>query len=286
MAKLASFWSSELSPLEKACLGSFVAAQHEVVLYSYVRPGDLPAGVEFRHASEILAESYMGRFITDGRPNIAHFSDYFRLNLFLKTSATWIDCDLIAYRPFDTAPEDNLLVREGRTGINNSLLRIADRQLLTDCLERTEALLDVDVMWAATQNVIIKALARHPSTFALQPASEFVPVHFSDFDKLLLPEYRDHCESLCAEAKTIHLYNNVMERIGYHKNLLPPVGSFLYELLVGSGDHGFTDVYPADVVRKLLEAWRSRFSGEDLGVRSVVRQFIPSLKRSVRRLVR
>ena len=272
-----------MSAFEAACLASFVGAGHEVVLYSYDRL-NVPAGVRLMSASEVLDRGYLQRFITGGKPNIAHFADYFRLTLLLKTSDIWIDCDMIHLSDFDFEGQDNILVRENSSGIINSILRIRDKALLKDCLSRTEALLDRDVPWAAPQNVISKALMKRGSDIKVQSARRFVPIHYDSFQMLLLPEYYDECVELCRAAATVHVYNNILDKIGFFKNILPPEGSFLHSIFADdAAKFGFTDTYPSSVVRALVQGLRAQVSGEVVGVGNLIRQAIPSIRRTVQR---
>ena len=70
-------------------------------LFSYEPQSGLPEGVQRGDAREIVDPSYMARFITRGRRNIAAFSDYFRYNLFLKTKLCWADADVFVLAPFE-----------------------------------------------------------------------------------------------------------------------------------------------------------------------------------------
>ena len=119
----------------------------------------------------------------------------------------------------------------------------------------------------------------------LKSADAYMPFHHSEFYKYLLPEYYEECERACRKAYTIHLYNNIWDKIGYYKDLLPPEGSYLHSLLRDSPAAGqFKGIYPASVVRALAEGWHLRFSGEALSVGPLLRQLLPSALRTVKRI--
>lgn len=283
MAHFATFWTGSIDALERACLASFIRRGHRVTLYSYEAREPSPF-YETRAADEILDRSYLGRFITDGRPNVAHFSDAFRLSMFTRTEATWIDCDLLLRRDLTLDATRNVFVREGRRNIIAAMLRIADRHIADAALKSILAQADKDLPWAALQNVIPKEIAAAGRLDELLEPRVYNPVAADDFHKLLLPELREECEALCCDAETIHLYNNILQKIGFYKNLLPPEGSALHALLLPfSLEAGFVGTYPAPVVRAMVEGWRSRFNGTDLGFGAVIRRFGPALRTTARR---
>jgi hypothetical protein len=279
--QLATFWSGPLSPLEIACMLSFVDNGHKMTLYSFGRY-ELPDTIQQKPADEIADASLLQRFRTNGRPNIAHFADLFRLLLFKKTDHVWVDCDLICMD--NTAWAADLIVKEAGDSIINCVLRISDRALLDEAIRLTEALLDKDVVWAATQNVIPRAIERTSYAGGFADANLFSPIDVDDWHRLLLPEYRDVCARLCARAHTVHLFNNVLQKVGYLKSALPPPGSYLRILLE---DHGvvplFTGAYDEETVRALATNWQLRFSGNAIGFGALTRQIVPSLRRTLSR---
>lgn len=283
MAQLATFWSGPLSPLERACLTSFVQRGHDVAVYSYEAHEPL-AGVRFPPAGDILDKAFMARFPTAGRPNVAHFADYFRLLMMRATGETWIDCDVFCLEDDSVDWQRDILVRESSGLVINCVLRIADPALLEDAIRRTEALLDRDLPWAATQNVLPQAIAATAPAMSLAPASLFSPLDANDWAWFLLPEKRDACEALCAQAHTVHIYNNILQKIGYLKSALPPRGSYLRALIEDRGLAApFAGEYPPETVRALANNWVLRFNGADIGFRSLVKQVVPSIRRTAAR---
>jgi hypothetical protein len=279
--QLATFWSGPLSPLEIACMLSFVENGHKMTLYSFGRY-ELPDTIQQKPADEIADASLLQRFRTNGRPNIAHFADLFRLLLFKKTDYVWVDCDILSMDNSAWAAE--VIVKEAGDSIINCVLRISDRVLLDEAIRLTEALLDKDVDWAATQNVIPRAIARTSYAGGFADANLFSPIDVDDWHRLLLPEYRDDCARLCARAHTVHLFNNILQKVGYLKSALPPPGSYLGILLEDRGVVPlFTGAYDAETVRALATNWQFRFSGNAIGFGALTRQIMPSLRRTLSR---
>lgn len=285
MSQFATFWAGEIDALERACLSSFSRQGHDVVLFSYEQREPSPL-YQVRSASEILDEAYLTQFITGGRPNIAAFSDAFRVMMFTKTPYIWIDCDLLLKSQITFNPEDNVFVREGNKNIIAALLRISDRSIADRALRDILKQAGRDLPWAALQNVIPKAMVEENYQGEVKDPSVYNPVPTDDFYKLLLPEYRDECTKLCASAETIHLYNNILQKIGYFKDLLPPEGSYLHEALAPyAEDAGFSGTYPARVVRAMVEGWQLRFNGKELGLGAVLRRLGPAVRTTARRRI-
>ncbi len=286
MAKVGSFWMGDLSPLEIACLSSFAEMGHEVVVYSYAPFVNLPRNIANEDANSIVNSSYATRFITDGQQNVAHFSDYFRYVMFSKTQRFWIDSDVLLQRDFVINPDEIFVVDEGDWRICNAILRLPSGSTeLKEIIKRVEQLKDKDVPWAAPQCVISKVFRSSPGRNAVipRPPHDYMPIAYDDFFKMLLPEYKEECSKLCASAYTLHLYSNILSRIGYYKFLLPPKGSYLNDYLTSRGyAHLFIGCYPSDTVRNLVEGWHLRFSGNSVGLGPLLRQVVPSILRTYR----
>ena len=287
MTRFGTFWSGTLSPYETSCLASFIKNGYEVVLYSFEEIRDLPDGVQRADARKIVDRSYLDRFITNRATNVASFSDYFRYLMFLKTDLCWTDTDIFMLQGFEINPNDNFFVVEDGRNICNALSRIDGASPeLKEIIEKTESILDKDVPWAAAQSFIGKTYRKKWREIAgsLKRPEEFMPIHYNEYYKFLLPEFADECADKCATAKTIHLYNNILDKIGVCKNLLPPDKSYLNHLFTSQGYASkFWGVYPAPVMRTLVDGWRMRNSGACLGAKAIIKQAIPSLNRTIRR---
>jgi len=282
--QVATFWEGPMMALEKACLMSFANRGHDVTFYSFTKES-LDPSIKWVSAGRILEREYLARFITDGKPNLAHFADLFRLALFQKTEATWVDCDVLLMGDKEQSPwPRQVLVSEDADHIINCVLRIDDPKTVAEAIRLTRQFFDKDVPWAATQYVIPKAMEFSGEHFQLSPAAEFCPFGADEWFKPLLPEYADECEQQASSARTLHLYNNILQKVGYHKDVAPPVGSYLSNVLKQEGLlELFTGVYPADTVRNLSEGWKLRFSAQAAGFGAIARQILPSFQRTIAR---
>jgi hypothetical protein len=289
LMSVATFWAGgDLPALDRACLASFARAGHTVTLFSFEKLAGLPDGVTLADAREIVPRETLDAFIFEGQPNFSHFSDYFRYKLFAVSGDAWIDTDLLMLRPVPDQP-GNLFAKETPTGICGAIMRIGrDDPKLSELLRRTEALMNTELVWGATgPRLLNQVLGATAILQQARPEHCFFPVHYDDFYKPLLPDMADECEALCAESQTLHLWNNIVVRLGYWKELAPPAGSFLWRRLQHMGLLSlFRDTYPEEVMQNMVTNWLLRKSGGDIGVVKLVRQVVPSIMRTATPRVR
>ena len=282
----ATFWSGEqLSAFECACLRSLAVRGYPVHLYSFDQIANVPAGIALRDAAEIAPPESVRRFLYAGKPNLSHYSDYFRYLLFRKTPHIWIDADMLLLRPLDIALKGTLLAREREDSICGAIMRLDNtRPELDRLIASTEAAMDRELKWGETGPGLITKIFGRSATFGDAFAPQFFfPITHDDFWKAFLPEYRGECEQLCAEAFGVHLWNNIVDRLGVWKMLAPPPGSFLANRFEQDGSLGFfAGTYPEKVMRAMVENWRLRQDGSALGIGNLSRQLLPSIGRTVR----
>ncbi len=156
---------------------------------------------------------------------------------------------------------------------------------LPELIRRTEALRDKDLVWGATGPRLLTAIFNRRDMFAASyDPPIFFPIHYNDFWKAFLPEFCRECEASCARAATMHLWNDRVVKLGVWKRFAPPAGSFLERCFAADGSLSlFDDLYPAEVMRNMIENWRIRCEGGDIGIGQWSRQAMPSLKLTLRR---
>jgi hypothetical protein len=281
---MATFWAGRQMPaLDRACLASFVSFGYAVTVYSFDRVEGLPAGVTLADAGAIVPPESVHAFIYGGTPNLSHFSDYFRYCLFAKTDHTWIDTDMLLLRPITVAADGDLFAKETDTGICGAIMRIGhDNPHLATLIRRTEQLMGSDLVWGATgPRLLNQVMGRAAVLQHAHPQSAFFPMHYDAFWKPFLPSCRDECERLCRDAFSVHLWNNIVVKMGVWKELAPPAGSFLHARLQQQGSLDlFRDTYPEAVMRNMASNWLLRKSGGDIGVIKLAKQVFPSLLRT------
>ena len=136
--------------------------------------------------------------------------------------------------------------------------------------------------WGETgPRLITKLVGAQVAMEQAQPVHLYFPVHFDEFWKVFLPEHAETCAALCSKARTLHLWNNIVDRLGFWKEYLPPAGSYLHSALIERGcQEYFRGEFPLKNMRQLIENWQARQTGDQLGIRSVVRQLVPSIHRT------
>lgn len=283
--RFGTFWhGSELTPYEAACLGSFANRGYGVDLFSFSPVDGLPDRVVNHDAREIIDDAALNGFIVEGRPNIAHFSDYFRYKLFLVSDRVWIDADMVCLRPIQRDLPGNLVVREQSDSLNNAIMRIrSDDPALPAVIRDVEGLIGRPIGWGDTGP---KLLTRHFGQDLLsiaEPPERFYPVHFTEFWKVFHPDFNDECQGFCRNAETLHLWNNLVVRAGIWKKFGPPKGSFLADAFEQAGCLSFfSELYPADVMVRLLENYLAR-DGADLGLKRIGRLLVSGMRNTRRR---
>ncbi len=282
----ATFWAGdEVSAFEASCLHSFVVRGYRTILYSYGTVRDVPAGVELLDAATIAPAESMHRFWYSGKPNLSHFSDYFRYLLFRRTEHIWIDADMLLLRTITIPLGRMLLARERDDSICGAIMRLDNtRPELARLVSATEAAMDHELRWGETGPRLITSVFGQPDLFqgSLEP-KYFFPLTHDDCWKVFLPEYREECEQLCSSAFGVHLWNNIVDKLGVWKCMAPPAGSFLSCALERDGSlRFFRDTYPAPVIRQMVENWCMRLDGSDLGILNLSRQVLPSILRTAR----
>jgi hypothetical protein len=116
-----SLWiGSHLGRIGAACLASFVANGHRVILHAYERPEDLPDGVELMDANATIPRHQVIRHRKTG--SYALFSDIFRYRLLRNGADVYADCDMFCLKPIERA--DYIFGFETDTQINGAILAL------------------------------------------------------------------------------------------------------------------------------------------------------------------
>jgi len=269
--------------MEQACLHSFVAQGYDLTLFSYDDVANVPSNVRRSDAAEIVDRVWAQRFIYRGKPDLSHFSDYFRYKMFEREARTWIDADLVLIDPRQMPAGRTALVgRELQGSLNGAILYISDPSLQKAFLADVEQLDGLDLSWGQTGPLLLDRYGAQLAQLEPIHAPEtFYPIDHDSIWKVFLPEHRDWCEAQCRSAATLHLFNNVLVRMGYWKAIAPPVGSYLHACLQAADAlRFFESTYPETVMRHLAHNFVASQTGEDLGLKAVLTQLLPSAARS------
>ncbi|MBB2202540.1 hypothetical protein HLH28_13325 [Gluconacetobacter tumulisoli] len=186
----------------------------------------------------------------------------------------------------DSIPFQNheILPLEDESGVNGAIFYTDDTTLLKRLTDETMQRIGKNLKWGETGPLLLtRLLPGKENRPRLSRQDMFYPISHSDIYKVLLPEFRDECSEKCMNAITVHLFNNILVRLGYWKDVAPPMGSFLYEHLAACNALGyFAATYPEDVMRHVIENFRFRLNGKALGIKSIIKEVIPSVGRTYR----
>jgi hypothetical protein len=246
MTVVNGLWIGErLSPVERACVQSFLNHGHEFHLYVYDLVADVPVGCRLRDAAEIVPPD---RIFThrDGvaKGSLATFSNLFRFELLLARGGWWMDMDVYCLTP--GLPDDGVVIgRQDPRLINDAVLRFPAGHALLKTAAAEARAKGVDAEWTEIGPALLtRLLESDPLADAVFPARVFYPIHFSQFWTVLDPRRTEFALGQIRGAACLHLWNEMWRRANLDKNVLPPDGSLmrgLYEATIGT--HGFDREY-------------------------------------------
>jgi hypothetical protein len=253
--EVATFWHGPpLSALDVACLMTFVRFGFAVTVYSYDPLPGLPAALRRGDAQQVVDRRFLSGFRFMGKPSFSHFSDLFRYRLFQQTGMTWIDADLLALRDFSIPATGNLVAKETPTGINGAIMRIdpADPRLAELIRLTEEIAVSTHFKWGASGPGLITSVFGPGVVADASGIDRFYPIGYEEWWRPFLPEFHDWCVERCTATDALHLWNNIVEKAGYWKDLAPPSGSFIHETLKRYDLlHGFAATCPVNVMEQL-----------------------------------
>lgn len=232
-----SLWvGGALSPLEIACIRSFLARGHAFRLYCYENIANVPEGCGRADAGEILAASEVFAY-RHGRErgSYAGFADLFRYKLLRDRGGWWVDTDVVCLAT--EVPSDDVGLAPEQPGcINNAIMHFpAGHPAMQAAYDMARAA-GKDIGFGDTGPVCMTAVAeRCDLAPLLAPQHAYYPLHWSEFMALILPERRAFVRERLSGAAFVHLWNEMFRRTSYDKAVRPPAGSFLYDLYAEAG---------------------------------------------------
>lgn len=246
MARVSGLWiGSSLSPLERACVTSFLARGHQFDLFAYDEIAGVPSRCRVLDAAHVLPrERVFTHRAGVGQGSVAAFSDVFRYELLHRFGGWWVDLDV--YCLTDTLPDAGFVIgRQGPTVINCAILRApAGHPVIaaarTACETRSS-----EVEWGELGPDLLTPLMReHGLEATAFPPEVFYPVDWQHYWAVLDPRRTADVLLRMRGAACVHLWNDMLRRIALDKNVLAPAGSvlrMLYEETIGTA--GFAQEY-------------------------------------------
>ena len=263
--EFATFWSGRLNALVCSCLATFPAKGARLVVYTYDSALDAPSGVEVRDAREICPDPGLTRrYFVDGKASLATFSDRFRYEMLIRTNQCWVDADMVCLRPEGLLDTPMIWGRQpearGKALINNAVLRLpSDHPVLATMLKRARAAEGVDINWGAIGPFQLTEAAEAEGVYETSFAPErFYPVAPDEFWRLLDPASRDALDASTGDAIFVHLWSELLRRVGYDFDAAPPRGAYLHERFAEIGTLGrFRRACEVAEISALIARWNA-----------------------------
>jgi len=236
LKSVSMFWfGSQPGLYEKLCISSFLHFDYVVKFYTYDFTIDIPDGAIKMDASEILPRELVFENASSAG-SYSSFSNLFRYSLIESRGETWVDSDVYCLTP--KLPEDNYLFGfEDDTWINSAVLRlpvgsIASKKLLDEAKRNPNG-----AVWGTTGPKLLTRILRESGMDSLaKPKEFFYPIHYTDIWRLFDPKELDWTEESLKQAKTLHLWNEILRRGGESlKQNPPPEGSWMHNAFAHHG---------------------------------------------------
>ena len=233
------FWYGfPLSLYNMACLTSFVRQGFEVMLHSFDRTVKVPEGVTVVDARALGDPDEIWNRVQGGQKgSLASFSNIFRYRLLARSPGWWFDTDLVCLVPA-TAFADLAKTCPGITvgwesegRLNGAVMGITDPEIARD-LERMAVEKGGVVPWGSIgPGLITEYLDAHRERFQILDRRAFYPLSYTEVDRFFDPDQANACEEAARNSLCLHLWNEIITRMDIPKDILPPQGSFLGDVL-------------------------------------------------------
>ncbi len=276
------FWhGSELSIYEKACLRSFLNYGFKVVVYSFERI-KLPYNIIYKDANKILKKSEIKKFIHDGKRGcLAAYSDKFRILLQKKNLGWWFDFDIICLKnskSFNKLEKNKKIIigYETKYKVNNAVLKINNLNFSDEILKEINKI-GYKFRWGEIGPILLNNFLKKKN-FKSEILNEkfFYPINYKKIEILFNPKKIKDAIRLTKHSYTVHLYNQIINRIGLPKNILPPKNSYLYNLMIKTCPE-------YDKLETLPEATFFKLLNKKNGFKENLFDLIPSFIRAIKR---
>lgn len=223
-----SFWYGKaLTPYEVLCIKSFLDHGHRFRLYSYDEIA-LPAGAELCDASSILPRDQVFFYTSGpGAGSVAAFANKFRYALLAQQGGWWVDMDIVClvdeFEDYDT-----FFAYEEGARINNAMLKFPKGSpIMQACWDGADAS-GKDLAWGQTgPRLLTDVLERSSMAGSAQNVSLCYALEWHQYLYFWDPVLRPYVEQAVQDSIVVHLWNEMVRRIGLNKKKPPPQNSYL-----------------------------------------------------------
>jgi hypothetical protein len=226
MADFGSLWiGNPLSKVEQTALASFIYYGHSFTLFVYDMSIKVPNGVVKADANQIIPESEIFKVQNSYGP----FADMFRYTMIKKTGLIWTDTDSICLKASWNFGEYIFGFEEDQR-LANGILKMPQDSKLIDFLINNSVKYDKSkIVWSEIGPLLVtKGAKRFNVLRYAQPPDVFYPVHFWQWKKIWLKDYKNEVLDKCTNAHTLQIWNQFLNREGVDKNNLPKGSAIEY----------------------------------------------------------
>ena len=227
-----TFWHGpELSPLQWACLRSFIVRGHRLRLFSY-QPVRVPDGVEREDASRVLPPAELFEF----HGSASSFSNLFRYELLLEEGGWWVDADVYCLR--EDLPECRYAwAREDDDFINGAILKFpaGDPSLAAIHSAARRIGRDVAIQGQLGPRLLTEHLSGRDWSGHFGSTRAFYPIHWLEAHRLWTRDDEAYVRTKCEESSFVHLWGMMFRYFGIDPGLAAPEGSFLHHIQERAG---------------------------------------------------
>ncbi len=219
MADFGSLWiGNPLSKVEQTALASFIYYGHSFTLFVYDMNMKVPNGVVKADANEIIPESEIFKVQNSYGP----FADMFRYTMIKKTGLIWTDTDSICLKASWNFGNYIFGFEEDQR-LANGILKMPQDSPLIDFLIDNSVKYDKNkIVWSEIGPLLVTKGAKKFNVIRYaQPPEVFYPVHFWQWKKIWVKDYKDEVLDKCTNAHTLQIWNQFLNREGVDKNTLP-----------------------------------------------------------------
>ena len=149
----------------------------------------------------------------------------------------WFDLDIICLKnseKFNKLEENKKIIigYETENKVNNAVLKINSRKITKDLLNKVKEQ-GYKFEWGKIGPILFNDyLNNNNLKNEILNTNYFYPINFKNIELLFNPKKTLKTLKLTNKSYTIHLYNQIINRIGIPKNILPPKNSYLYKKII------------------------------------------------------
>ncbi len=221
----------EITNYEKASLLSFADKGINVNFFTYDKNLEAPSEVNMLDANDVISKDRVfENFIEKG--SFAAFSNIFRYKLLTMMDTIWVDTDMILLKKYLPKGE-YILTLEDKTIINGAILKIPkDSPMLHYLYTEATSVNPKDIRWGMLgPRLLTKAVETFQLREHVYEKEFFYPIHFNQIKDLFNPSKIEKIKVLVENSFTLHMWNQGIRNLGIDKNLNPPSGSYMHEVM-------------------------------------------------------